>query len=243
MTQQLRVIPAIDLLGGRCVRLFKGDFEQVTTYEEEPLQRVQGYQSAGASRIHVIDLDAARDQSFTNYQKVEEIVHYTGVEVQVGGGIRNQAMAEQWFDRGASHVIVGTVAAEDPDEVRRWASLWPGRVYVAIDAREGSVATHGWERTGTMSIDDVIGGFTEVPLAGFIYTDIDRDGTLEGPNPEALRKVVEASPHPVIVSGGISNLEHVRAIGETGADGAIIGKALFEGEVRLRDLVNAVREA
>jgi phosphoribosylformimino-5-aminoimidazole carboxamide ribotide isomerase len=236
----LKIIPAIDLLGGRCVRLFKGDFDQVTTYPEEPLQRVQGYCSAGAHRIHVIDLDAARDQSEDNHATVEEIVHYTGVEVQVGGGIRSQEAAQAWFDRGASHVILGTMAVEDPAELERLAGVWPGRVYVAMDVRDGQIATHGWGQSGRTSVEEIIATFADVPLAGFIYTDIERDGTLAGPDTERLSQVVAGSRHPVIASGGISSIEHVRTVEAAGADGAIIGKALFEGELRLREVINSL---
>jgi phosphoribosylformimino-5-aminoimidazole carboxamide ribotide isomerase len=151
-------------------------------------------------------------------------------------------MAELWFERGASYIIFGTLAVENPDEVRRLANLWPDRVYIAIDARAGQVATHGWEQTGSISVLDHIQSFSDAPLAGFIYTDIERDGTLLGPDPEGLHSVVaRAASRSVIVSGGVSSLDHVRSIEQAGANGAIIGKALFEGEVRLRDLVNAIK--
>ena len=236
------VIPAIDLLGGRCVRLLQGDFDHVMTYDDDALQRVQTYISAGATRVHVIDLDAARDQSHDNHVRVQEIVQYTGVEIQMGGGIRTEAHAQAWFDRGVTYVIVGTIAAERPDEVKGWAALWPGRIYIAMDVRDGAIATHGWEQGGRIASEDMVGTYKDTPIAGFIHTNIERDGTLSGPDADALKRVVELSPHPVIASGGISSLEHVRKAEAAGAWGAIIGRALFEGEVKLRELINALRE-
>jgi phosphoribosylformimino-5-aminoimidazole carboxamide ribotide isomerase len=158
----------------------------------------------------------------------------------VGGGIRSQEAAQAWFDRGASHVILGTMAVEDPAELERLAELWPGRVYVAMDVRDGKIATHGWEQSGRKSVEEIIATFADVPLAGFIYTDIERDGTLAGPDTDRLSQVVAGSRHPVIASGGISSIEHVRTVEAAGADGAIIGKALFEGELRLREVINSL---
>src|SRR5207245_1796412 len=136
--------------------------------------------------------------------------------------------------------ILGTLAVEDPAEVRRLAEMWPGRTYVAMDVRGARVATHGWEQSGPTSVEEMLRAFADVPLAGFIYTDIDRDGTLSGPNTDRLREVVELSRHPVIASGGISTVEHLRGAADAGADAAIIGRALFEGELRLRDVINSL---
>jgi len=237
----LLIIPAIDLLGGRCVRLLQGDFDHVLTYDDDALQRVQTYISAGAKRVHVIDLDAARDASHDNHVRVQEIVQYTGVEIQVGGGIRTEEHVEAWFDRGVTYVIIGTLAAEDPDEVMRLAAKWPGRIFIAMDVRGGDVATHGWEQSGPISVQDMVATFKDTPIAGYIHTNIERDGTMSGPDADALRRVVEMSSHPLIASGGISSLEDVRAAEAAGAQGAIIGRALFEGEVKLRELINAMR--
>jgi phosphoribosylformimino-5-aminoimidazole carboxamide ribotide isomerase len=235
------VIPAMDLLGGRGVRLLRGDYDHVMVYENEPLQRVQSWQSAGATRIHVIDLDAARDGGNHNHARVEEIVHYTGVEVEVGGGIRDEAAAEEWFARGANYVIFGTLAVENPDEVIRIASKYPGRIYVALDVRDGQVATHGWEQSGRRSLKEMHQAYAGAPLAGYIYTDIDRDGTMTGPDPAGMQQVTTLSTHPVIVSGGISAVEHLRAAAAAGAAGAIVGRALYEGQLLLRDAIAVIK--
>jgi phosphoribosylformimino-5-aminoimidazole carboxamide ribotide isomerase len=232
----------MDLLGGRGVRLLRGDYDHVMVYENEPLQRVQSWQSAGATRIHVIDLDAARDGGKDNHARVEEIVHYTGVEVEVGGGVRDEAAAEEWFACGASHVIFGTLAVENPDEVNRIAAKYPGRIYVAMDVREGQVATHGWEKSGRLSVEEMHKVFVGAPLAGYIYTDIERDGTMTGPDPAGMKQVTGLSSHPVIVSGGICEVDHLRAAASVGAAGAIVGRALYEGQLLLRDAIAAIKQ-
>lgn len=234
------MIPAIDLLGGSCVRLRQGDFDQVTEYSDDPLEVVARFTAEGATRIHVVDLDAARDGSEDNRRIVREIVSRSDIEIEVAGGVRGGRDVAAWHELGVANVVVGTMAVEQPGALQRVASEWPGYVLVALDARGERLATHGWQEAGGRTIRELMQLFEAVPLAGFVYTDIDRDGTLAGPDLEGLGAVVAASAHPVILSGGVRGIDDLREAAAAGAWGAIVGTALYQGDVDLGAAISAV---
>lgn len=232
------VIPSIDVLGGRTVRLFQGDYARVTTYDVDPVEVARGFVADGATRIHVVDLDAARGQG-ENFEAITRVIDAAPVDVQVGGGVRSAEAADRLLSAGAAYAVVGTVAADRPGEVGAWTRRWPGRVYIGLDVRDRLVATHGWEKTGGWTVDEMVQQYGDAPVAGFIYTDITRDGALQGAAIEALAALVERSPHPVILSGGVTTIGDLVAARAAGAAGAIIGRALHEGRLSLVDSIRA----
>jgi phosphoribosylformimino-5-aminoimidazole carboxamide ribotide isomerase len=232
------VIPSIDVLGGRTVRLFQGDYARVTTYDVDLVEVARGFATNGATRIHVVDLDAARGQG-DNLESITRVIDAAPVDVQVGGGVRSAEAADRLLSVGAAYIVVGTVAAERPGEVGAWTRRWPGRVYIGLDVRDRMVATHGWEKEGGWTLDEMVQQYGDAPVAGFIYTDINRDGALQGAAIESLVALVERSPHPVILSGGVTTTADLVAARAAGAAGAIIGRALYEGRMSLVDAIAA----
>jgi phosphoribosylformimino-5-aminoimidazole carboxamide ribotide isomerase len=232
------VIPSIDILDGRVVRLFQGDYSRVTTYDADPVEVARGFAAEGATRIHVVDLNAARD-SGDNFEAIRRVIGVAGVEVEVGGGVRSPEGADRLFGAGAAFVVVGTVAAERPGEVGAWTRRWPGRVQVGLDARDGVVATHGWEKSGGWKVGEMIDHYRDAPVAGFIYTDISRDGALQGPATDAVTALVARTAHPVVLSGGVTTLADLTAAAAAGAAGAIIGRAIYEGHLTVTEALRA----
>jgi phosphoribosylformimino-5-aminoimidazole carboxamide ribotide isomerase len=234
----LLVIPAVDLLDGRCVRLLRGDFDKATTYSDDPLAVARQFAEGGARRIHVVDLDAARDGS-GNAEVVEAIVREIGVEVEVAGGVRSAEDAARWFAAGAAGVVVATLAAEAPAAAAELAGQYSGRVSVALDMRGGRVSTHGWEKAAGATLDDLLEVLEEAPLESYIYTDIERDGTMQGPDLTGLAGLIARSRHAVVLSGGVSSMEDVRRANAAGAAGVILGRALYEGRLSLGEALAA----
>ncbi len=233
----LLLIPSLDLRGGRCVRLLKGDFEQETVYGD-PLELARAYAAAGASRLHVVDLDAARGDG-SNRELVGRLVAGTGIAVQVAGGVRSLEDVAGWLAAGAAAAVMGTTAVRQPELLREAADAYPGRVLAALDVRAGRPAVTGWTDFAELSLTQMVARWEEAPLEGVIVTSIDRDGTLAGPDLETLGEVLRASRHPVTYSGGIGRLEDVVAVAETGADGLILGKALLAGRFELAEALAA----
>jgi phosphoribosylformimino-5-aminoimidazole carboxamide ribotide isomerase len=229
----VEIIPAIDLQGGKCVRLQQGDFRQATVYSDDPVAVARNFAEAGARRLHVVDLDASRDASLTNREEVDAIIAATGMAVQVGGGVRREEDAHAWFGAGARYVVLGTTVIEDFPTARQIAARWPGRVLFAFDVKGGRLAGHGWLADGP-SPESVIPELGGLPLAGVIYTAVERDGTMQGPEIAALRALVHRLRQPVYASGGVTTLEDLEQVAATGAAGAIIGRALYEGRLDLR---------
>jgi phosphoribosylformimino-5-aminoimidazole carboxamide ribotide isomerase len=232
------VIPAIDVLAGRTVRLLRGDYTQVTTYETDPAEMAARFASAGAQRIHLVDLDAARGQG-ANGAVIRSVIEASGVAVEVGGGVRSPEVVERLLGAGAAYVVVGTVAAERPGDVAAWTRRWPGRIYIGIDARGGVVATHGWERSGAWSVPAMIERYRDAPVAGFIFTEISRDGALQGAATDSLAEVVTATTQPVILSGGVTSTADLVAARDAGAAGAIVGRAIYEGRLTVEEALAA----
>lgn len=225
----MRLIPALDLRGGRVVRLRTGDFGQETSYGDDPLSLALGYEAGGAASLHLVDLDAARGAAAQS-TLVRRVVEGTRLAVQVAGGVRDEASAGHWLEIGAASVVMGTTAVRDPALLRDIAAAHPGRVQAALDVRGGAPAVAGWlETAATLTVPDLLHRWDEAPLAGVIVTSIDRDGTLEGPDLEVLRLARASSRHPLTYSGGIGSLDDLRAAAGAGADAVILGKSLLEG--------------
>ncbi|UBF26146.1 1-(5-phosphoribosyl)-5-[(5-phosphoribosylamino)methylideneamino]imidazole-4-carboxamide isomerase [Kovacikia minuta CCNUW1] len=239
----MEVIPAIDLLEGRCVRLYQGDYDQAQTFDENPVAVARQWVAAGASRLHVVDLDGAKAGHPVNVQAIEAIVRAVDVPVQVGGGLRDRQSAADLLHRGVQRIILGTIAVEQPDLVNQLCQEFPGQIVVGIDARNGKVATRGWLETSEVMATDLAQRMTTFGVAAIIYTDIHRDGTLQGPNLEALRELADSVEVPVVASGGVSSITDLLsllALEPIGVTGAIVGRALYTGDISLKEALRAV---
>ena len=224
--------PAIDLRGGKCVRLYQGDYGRETVYGDDPVAQAEAFAAAGARWIHVVDLDGARTGEGANRDAITRIARAVDVPVQTGGGIRDEATAAALFDAGVSRVVIGTAALERPEMVRALAARFP--VAVGLDARGREVAVRGWEEGSGRDLLEVAGEFADAGVAALVVTEIGRDGTLAGPDLDGLSEVLEASPLPVIASGGVGTLDDLVAlagleVGERRLHGAIVGRAIYEG--------------
>lgn len=229
--------PAIDLKDGQAVRLFKGDMEKATVFNDDPAAQARAFQDAGCEWLHLVDLNGAFAGAPVNAAAVEAILAETSVPAQLGGGIRDMGTIESWLTKGLARVILGTVAVEDPDLVREAARSFPGKVAVGLDARNGRVATRGWAEETDMLVTDLAKRFEDAGIAAIIYTDINRDGAMQGPNVEATAALAKAISIPVIASGGVSSLADLVALRDCGAalNGAISGRALYDGAIDLRE--------
>ena len=232
--------PAIDLRGGRCVRLRQGDYSQETVFAENPVEVAHRWRREGADRLHVVDLDGARSGHPVHGEIVRQIVR-SGLPVQLGGGLRNEQDIAMAFEWGVRWVVLGTRALHDPAWLREMAERWPQQIVLGLDARDGYVATEGWLNVSRCRAVDLLQGLRGVPLAAVVYTDIRRDGMLSGPNEIALAEIRAASSWPVIASGGISTLDDLRRLHQAGVWGCIIGRALYEGTIRLPEALAVVR--
>ena len=226
--------PAIDLKGGQCVRLLKGDMRAVTVFNDDPAAQARSFEAAGFRWLHVVDLDGAVAGAAGNASAVERILASVAIPVQLGGGIRNRAQIEAWLVRGVSRVILGTVALRDPELVRSACRAHPGGIVVGIDARQGKVAVEGWTAASEMTAAELALRFEDVGAAAIVYTDIDRDGALAGINVEATAGLARRLSTPVIASGGLASLEDIRALlrhEREGVAGVVCGRALYDGRV------------
>ena len=226
------VIPAIDIFGGRCVRLVQGDYEHPTVYSDDPDEVVAEFANAGAEHLHVVDLDAARGTA-DNKPIIESILRRKDLKVQVAGGVRTSDAVDFWLGAGAHAVVMGTAAVRDPRLLERCARLHPGRVLTALDLRDDKAAVSGWTQTEPVMIGSLLGRWDRLPLAGVIVTSIDRDGTLSGPDLDALLKVRAMTGLPVQYSGGVTSLDDIGRVEAAGANAVILGKALYEGRITL----------
>jgi phosphoribosylformimino-5-aminoimidazole carboxamide ribotide isomerase len=229
----MEVIPAIDLRGGRCVRLQQGDYGRETVFGEDPIAMAEHWQAEGATRLHLVDLDGARDGRAAHSAVVRKIVERLDIPCQLGGGVRSTETLEAWIDAGLDRVIVGTAALKDRDWFARMARRYPGRVVLGLDARDGRVATDGWLDVSSVEAVDLAREFDSLPLAAVVYTDIARDGMLEGPNLTSTGALARALRTPVIASGGVGSLDDVARVAELPVSGCIVGRALYEGRFRL----------
>ena len=234
--------PAIDLKDGQCVRLLRGEMSAATVFGDDPAAQARIFQDAGCAWLHLVDLNGAFAGTPVNAAAVEAILGAITVPAQLGGGIRDMATIEMWLTRGLARVILGTVAVENPDLVRQAAREFPGRVAVGIDARAGMVATKGWAVETDVRVTELAQSFEDAGVAAIIYTDIDRDGAMQGPNLAATEALARAVTIPVIASGGVSRMEDLIALRDTGViAGAISGRALYDGAIDLTAALKALR--
>jgi phosphoribosylformimino-5-aminoimidazole carboxamide ribotide isomerase len=233
------LLPSIDIKDGLCVRLYQGDYAQMTTYDADPVRVALRWQEAGARWLHVVDLDGAKEGKPVNVALIERIRAATHMSIEVGGGLRSLAHIEQILALGVERVVLGTVALTDRGLLQAALQRWPEQTVVGIDARDGRVAIAGWRETSDMDATALASELTELGVQRFSYTDIGRDGTLEGPNLHALAAMQRATSRPLIASGGVRSLADLHDLSKLGVEGAIIGKALYTGAL---DLVAAVRE-
>lgn len=229
------VIPAIDLKDGRCVRLFQGDYAQVTVFSDHPAAIAGKWQDEGAAWLHVVDLDGAAAGQLVNLEVIEEILRSVNIPVEVGGGLRTFESLDRLVDVGVSRLILGTAAVEDANFLFEAARRWPGKIAVAIDARNGRVATRGWQSVTTVSATALAENASQAGVARLIYTDIERDGTMTEPNYSATAEIVASVAVPIIASGGVSRLDQLEKLQAVGVEGAIVGRALYNGAFSLRD--------
>lgn len=235
------IFPAIDLKQGQVVRLAEGDMSRATIYSDDPVAQVEAFAAAGAEWVHIVDLDGAFAGESVNGQIVRRMVAAFRGNVQLGGGIRTRAAIERWFDYGVVRAVIGTAALSDPELVRGAARDFPGRIVVAVDARDGRVATQGWADVSDVTVAELAARFEDAGVAALLFTDIGRDGLLKGVNVEATSALAAAQRLPVIASGGVAGLADVEALrGRPGIEGVICGRALYDGRL---DLAAAIRAA
>ena len=234
--------PAIDLKDGQCVRLLRGEMAAATVFGDDPAAQAAAFQDAGCEWLHLVDLNGAFAGAPVNAAAVEAILGRITVPTQLGGGIRDMATIATWLEKGLARVILGTVAVENPDLVRQAAKAFPGQVAVGIDARKGFVATKGWATETTIQATNLAMRFEDAGVAAIIYTDIDRDGAMQGPNIEATEALARAVRIPVIASGGVSSMADLIALRDTGViAGAISGRALYDGAIDLASALTALK--
>lgn len=230
----MNIYPAIDLKDGRCVRLLQGRMEDATEFNPDPADQARRFRDAGFTRLHLVDLNGAFDGRSSNADAVRAVLAATDRPVQLGGGIRDRAAIDAWLDAGVARVILGTMALRDPETVRAACRDHPGRIVVGIDARGGQVAVEGWAEQSEMKATDLALAFADAGVAAIVYTDIDRDGALQGVNVEATAELARVSGLPVIASGGVAGIDDIhrlKAVADAGIEGVIIGRALYDGRI------------
>ena len=234
----MEIIPAIDLLNGKCVRLNQGNYNEVTKFNSDPVKQAQIWEKQGAKRLHLVDLDGAKTGEPINDQTIKEIKKSISIPIQLGGGIRDIDRAKELFDIGIDRIILGTIAIENPELVRVLSQEYPKRIAIGIDAKEGIVATRGWLKRSEITSLELAKQLNELELAAIISTDISTDGTLEGPNLQALREIAEISINPVIASGGIGSINDLISLADfenEGIEAIIVGRALYDGSLDLKE--------
>lgn len=238
----MQIWPAIDLRGGKCVRLQQGDYDRETVFGDDPAAMARHWAEQGGECLHLVDLDGARDGRPTNLPAIRAILEAVKIPCELGGGVRDEETIGELLELGLSRLVIGTKAVSDPDWLRRMARRFPGQLVLGIDARNGRVATAGWLETSDMPATDLARLFADEPLAALIYTDIATDGMLTGPNLQAMAEMRDATLLPLVASGGVSNAKDVAALAALKIAGCIIGRALYEGKFKLADALNAAGE-
>jgi phosphoribosylformimino-5-aminoimidazole carboxamide ribotide isomerase len=237
----MQIWPAIDLLGGKCVRLEQGDYRRETVFADDPALVAAEFQRQGARHLHLVDLDGARAGKPVNLDAVRGILAAVTMECELGGGIRDETTIDVLLELGLSRLVLGTSALKRSDWFRDMCAKYPGRLVLGVDARDGMVATDGWLETSSVAAVDLVRQFADDPLAAIIYTDIATDGMLQGPNVSAMRAMQQATEHPVIASGGVTSSDDVAELASTGLAGSIVGRALYVGTLTLPDALAAAR--
>ena len=236
------VIPAIDLRDGKCVRLIQGQYDRQITYRDDPVEQAREFHADGARWLHVVDLDGAKVGKPVNTETISAIAALGLLQIEVGGGIRDEASIRQLLDAGVTRVIIGTKAVSDFAWFREMASKFEGRLVLGLDARGSMVATHGWTADSAQTMLDFAAEADRLPLAAIIYTDISKDGMLSGPNIERTRALAEAVKTPVVASGGVKEAADVTRLKPTGVVGVVVGRSLYEGTLKLREAIEAATQ-
>ncbi|MFC1902687.1 1-(5-phosphoribosyl)-5-[(5-phosphoribosylamino)methylideneamino]imidazole-4-carboxamide isomerase [Chloroflexota bacterium] len=236
----MEIIPAVDLRQGRCVRLYQGDYEQETVFSENPVEAALEWQSRGAPRLHIVDLDGAATGELQNLDIIKEIAIAILVPTQLGGGIRQLKTIEQLLKAGIERVILSTAAVENPKLIEDACRKFSESIIISIDALDGKVSIHGWHQETDLKATELARSMVKLGVRRFIYTDISRDGTLTEPNFSAIYEMVNAVRRPVIAAGGISSLNHIKMLKQLGVEGAIVGKALYTGDINLKQALDAI---
>lgn len=238
----MQIWPAIDLRGGKCVRLQQGDYNRETVFGDNLAEMAQRWVNDGAQFLHLVDLDAARDGQLANRQAVAAILKWITIPCELGGGIRDEATIRSWLDAGLSRLVVGTKALKDPDWFRRMCELFPDKLALGLDARNGYVATDGWLETSRVRATDLARQFSDVPLVSIVYTDIARDGMLSGPNFEGVAEMKNVVAAPVIASGGVTTADDIRRLARIGVAGCIVGRSLYDGILTVTEAIAAANQ-
>ena len=231
----MEIIPAIDLKGGKCVRLYQGDYGRETVFSEDPVGMALHWQSLGAQRLHIVDLDGAAQGELWHAPLVAEIAHSVRIPLQLGGGLRSLELIEQALGFGVERAILGTAAVADQAMIREACRRFGEQMVVSIDARGGFVASHGWRETTGITANELVAEMASLGVKRFIYTDIARDGTLTSPDFGSIAQVTANTALPIIAAGGISSLEHIRRLAGLGVEGVIVGRALYTGDLDLKE--------
>lgn len=235
----MQIWPAIDLLGGKCVRLQQGDYNRETVYGDDPAEMAKRWVEEGADCLHLVDLDGAKDGSLKNRDAISAIVAAVDIPCEVGGGIRDEKTIQELLDLGLARLVIGTKALREPEWFAAMCEKFPEKLVLGIDAKEGMVATDGWLEVSSTSAVDLAKTYEHLPIAALIYTDIATDGMLAGPNVEAMQAMKQAVKLPVVASGGVTSVEDVKNLAAAGLDGAIVGRSLYEGRLTVRQAVEA----
>lgn len=235
------VIPAIDLMDGKCVRLIQGEYHRQITYQDDPMVQAKEFIASGSEWLHIIDLDGAKVGRPVNTSVISEIASPGQLKIEVGGGLRDEVSVKGLLDAGVERVIIGTKAVRDFEWFSQLATKFEGRIVLGLDARGSKVATHGWTKSSPQTLLEFAKEASKLPLAAIIYTDISKDGMLAGPNLERTKTLVEAIDTPVIAAGGVKEVSDVEKLKELGVEAAIIGRALYEGTLDLADAIEAAK--
>jgi len=233
----MEIIPAIDIRGGKCVRLYQGDYNQQTVFDDNPVTAALTWYSQGARWLHIVDLDGAVAGEPQNMEVVEEIIKESGLLIELGGGIRQEEVAEKLLRQGVSRIILGTAAIENRELVKKLCQQLGEAIAVSLDTRDGKIAIHGWRKNTVFEVLQLSRDMIDAGVRRFIYTDIKKDGTLTEPNFDMISRLLAETNVPVIAAGGVSKLEHLRRLKELGVEGAIIGKALYTGDIDLGEAI------
>jgi len=237
---KMEIIPAIDLRGGKCVRLYQGDYSQETVFSEDPVGIALQWQSLGASRLHLVDLDGAAQGESYHLSMISEIAKAVKIPVEVGGGIRQIEAIDKLVTVGVGRVILGTIAIENPQLVKEACNSFGEAIIVGIDARDGYVCTQGWQKKTSVTASELVQEMASLGVKRFIYTDIARDGTLTQPNFEAIIELTSKTSLPIIASGGVTSVSHLEKLSQLAVEGAIVGRALYTGDIKLDEALAAI---
>ncbi len=236
----MEIIPAIDIRGGRCVRLYQGDYGRETVFADDPVEVARRWRDEGAGRLHVVDLDGAREGRPTNAEIVERIVAVARVPVQVGGGLRDMPAIRRYLDGGIDRVVMGTAAVKDRDLLGRALAAYGPRIVVSVDARAGQVAIQGWQQETQLAAAELMRELASLGVSRFVYTDTARDGTLEGPDFAAIERLMAGFSLPVVYAGGVSGIDDLVRLASLGLEGAVVGQALYTRDIVLREALEVL---